>query len=1147
MTYLSEFETNISSEVSTDVLLETSEEIRAKKIIEQLLLEKKKLASAKESKPKLESQRLQAIAAIEKSINNLESWLEVQPGWVANKKRKVGAEASSDPNFSRDGNTGKVSQKFLSEGGLPHIFVLWGESNLPMPEVMSVVQCLPPDDSAQKLAASIANYLNDRSCTIGETTLMEQLKLSREEFKQAIALGLEQGLFKQLGSRYGNNNLLPDISDAWNPQNLGETPREKDEMGDPLIFFDTTVEPPQPEDYATIEEFETAWDRWVASQEGEVEEELAHIDAAEVWEQETGSSVQSPSAAEILAPPEPWDSAQRWLSAGVECTYQDDAITWGDKCFKIQPKIKTIYLNPRVLVDFLNESWRDVENFVRHLQKSPHIATEKEIVQHFGCKPSLVKRAIALGIKLQILVKKGDKYELCSDNLICAVESAQDSPTSVCNSDLTSLESQKQTNTVQTSSPNDSQESTTTAMSMDSPTVEDLDSLKGKSISSQPPLIANLSQSKASGLQPTTSEIASPPSLKLSTDINQDSSLLKTSLDSSPAPTNRVVPTEHIFDISSLPFIESGTMRNGFVVVQDTLTVPSLEKGYFWLESPGALSTSGKGRVPGQSRLEAQLKELGILQKGECLNPDWLEAWYALPPGWTDPSESRPATELLEAAALPLAMPLIQDVQPLPLKEFSTSNHCVEQKIKAITLHQPWASLVGISKLFETRGWSTDYRGKIAIHAAKKQKDTDDWCEELSDLLPKGELPFGAVVATADLTDCVLMTKEFINQQSEIERRCGLWEPRRYAWKLENIQILSEPIPARGKQGLWDFELPSAVPEGRKLTYSNALPGATIINRASVVGKITHTQSTYFVVDWETEPGIWYWWERDEKLIASFELLRSGEEEARGQGAGGQGEENTSSLLPPASPESPIVTEAALRVRVREFAIDAKRQDCDTLTKTGAPLCLLPSLDELAALIKAQQQDFEASRREYESAAANHLEKNICLGHLLNAAKSKIKESKSGRWLKWLEENCPQIKERTARLAMRLARNEEKVREKSATVADFTLRKAASLLNKDPGASVTPMKRRSKCRWEQNPDGSRRYEVNICGVKRELHDTYQQAAVEVERIAGESDCTPEQLIVEGLLKLVAEKTGLSEQGAIALAIGFITKENAVAA
>ncbi len=41
--------------------------------------------------------------------------------------------------------------------------------------------------------------------------------------------------------------------------------------------------------------------------------------------------------------------------------------------------------------------------------------------------------------------------------------------------------------------------------------------------------------------------------------------------------------------------------------------------------------------------------------------------------------------------------------------------------MKAITLWQPWASLIAIgAKKIETRSWATKYRGPLAIHAAIK-------------------------------------------------------------------------------------------------------------------------------------------------------------------------------------------------------------------------------------------------------------------------------------------------------------------------------------------------------------------------------------------------------------------------------------------
>ena len=40
--------------------------------------------------------------------------------------------------------------------------------------------------------------------------------------------------------------------------------------------------------------------------------------------------------------------------------------------------------------------------------------------------------------------------------------------------------------------------------------------------------------------------------------------------------------------------------------------------------------------------------------------------------------------------------------------------------MKALTLYQPWATLVAIgAKKIETRSWSTPYRGPLAIHAGK--------------------------------------------------------------------------------------------------------------------------------------------------------------------------------------------------------------------------------------------------------------------------------------------------------------------------------------------------------------------------------------------------------------------------------------------
>lgn len=119
--------------------------------------------------------------------------------------------------------------------------------------------------------------------------------------------------------------------------------------------------------------------------------------------------------------------------------------------------------------------------------------------------------------------------------------------------------------------------------------------------------------------------------------------------------------------------------------------------------------------------------------------------------------------------------------------------------VKAITLHQPWASFVALGvKAVETRSWATGYRGPLAIHAAARRPDVtmledgpagelfdenagpgDDpclaqwWESPARDFIPPAPtadrrwslslapdfathpMPLGAVVATCRLVDCV--------------------------------------------------------------------------------------------------------------------------------------------------------------------------------------------------------------------------------------------------------------------------------------------------------------------------------------------------------------------------------------------------------
>ena len=133
--------------------------------------------------------------------------------------------------------------------------------------------------------------------------------------------------------------------------------------------------------------------------------------------------------------------------------------------------------------------------------------------------------------------------------------------------------------------------------------------------------------------------------------------------------------------------------------------------------------------------------------------------------------------------------------------------------MKALTLRQPWATLVAIgAKKIETRSWRTKYRGPLLIHASKGMSQAEvefSWCKPVHDALrsvgidpAKFEFPRGAILAVAVLDDC----KE-IGPHTPFppmpERALGNYHHHRFMWTLDMVTPLIEPYPLRGAQGLW--------------------------------------------------------------------------------------------------------------------------------------------------------------------------------------------------------------------------------------------------------------------------------------------------------------------------------------------------------
>lgn len=138
--------------------------------------------------------------------------------------------------------------------------------------------------------------------------------------------------------------------------------------------------------------------------------------------------------------------------------------------------------------------------------------------------------------------------------------------------------------------------------------------------------------------------------------------------------------------------------------------------------------------------------------------------------------------------------------------------------MKAISLWQPWASAIALGiKTWETRSWPAGgVRGRIAIHAALRwTPDQSEFLWDVKSRFPEQwemfplKLPLGAIVCTANLVDC--RRTELVGPVDTADVFWGNWSLGRFAWKLEDVRPLTEPVRWAGRQRF--FHVPNAVLE----------------------------------------------------------------------------------------------------------------------------------------------------------------------------------------------------------------------------------------------------------------------------------------------------------------------------------------------
>lgn len=151
--------------------------------------------------------------------------------------------------------------------------------------------------------------------------------------------------------------------------------------------------------------------------------------------------------------------------------------------------------------------------------------------------------------------------------------------------------------------------------------------------------------------------------------------------------------------------------------------------------------------------------------------------------------------------------------------------------IPVLSIRLPYPTLIAMGiKRYETRGWLTKYRGPILIQCGKTCGDEEvaNWNtayqfisrpgvgSELDDLqkhVAKWDykVQLGSLLAVADMIDC----EQLMHAPDPVEEAFGTFGRGRYGFRMARVCPLSEPIPLRGMQGIFEHTFPAVEkPEG---------------------------------------------------------------------------------------------------------------------------------------------------------------------------------------------------------------------------------------------------------------------------------------------------------------------------------------------
>lgn len=149
--------------------------------------------------------------------------------------------------------------------------------------------------------------------------------------------------------------------------------------------------------------------------------------------------------------------------------------------------------------------------------------------------------------------------------------------------------------------------------------------------------------------------------------------------------------------------------------------------------------------------------------------------------------------------------------------------------MKALTIWQPWASLIiAGAKPWEWRGWAPPPRlvgQRLAIHAGARPVKLQEIAAlvvdirqgesslienaaiELLDRIHHSQWPRSSILGTALLGEPIT-AQTWATEHLKPGYDSSRIDFHKFAWPLSDIERFEPPIPARGAQGLWEWNRP---------------------------------------------------------------------------------------------------------------------------------------------------------------------------------------------------------------------------------------------------------------------------------------------------------------------------------------------------